>query len=148
MRKKNSYLDFLTNFTQDHAIPTKNVNLIQIHEKNQGLLTRLEQLQASQKGIMMKNFQINTRHEAEKRKLRTEMHKIEDLLEEKNIEVERLKAEIEAMKKPLKSVESRKEKSDNGLPDDNEELQLEQYSYSYQETCMIKISADDKEVQT
>lgn len=56
MRKKNSFLDFLTNFTQDHAMPTKNVNLISVHEKNKGLMTRLEQLQASQKGIMMKNF--------------------------------------------------------------------------------------------
>ena len=32
--KRNSYLKLVTNFTNNHPIPTENIDLINIHEKN------------------------------------------------------------------------------------------------------------------
>jgi hypothetical protein len=60
----------MTTFTNKHTVPTQNINLINVHEKNKSQQSRLETLQKTSKDIMLKNLQINLRSDNEKRIVR------------------------------------------------------------------------------
>lgn len=82
VKKRNCFLDFLTNYTHMYPIPTQNVNLINVHEKNKSMQSRLEALQKTSKEMMLKNLQINTRTETEKRQLKKRIDNFERLTQE------------------------------------------------------------------
>lgn len=82
LRKRNSFLDLLTAFTSEHPVPTQNADLINVHEKNISLHSRVDALQRTTKEFLLKNLQLNTRHEAEKKKLRVQVKDLTQELEE------------------------------------------------------------------
>jgi hypothetical protein len=68
--KRNSYLNLLTQFTNMHPVPTHNIDLANIHEKNNRIRQRVEELQKTVKGFMMKNMKQNTKHGQETKALK------------------------------------------------------------------------------
>lgn len=68
-RKRNSHLNMLTSFTNMHSIPTQNIDLMNVHEKNVHIQNRVEELQKRAKDFMFKNLKLNHKHEREKKLL-------------------------------------------------------------------------------
>ena len=68
-RKRNSYLNMLTSFTNMHSIPTQNIDLMNVHEKNVHIQNRVEELQKRAKDFMFKNLKLNHKYEREKKLL-------------------------------------------------------------------------------
>lgn len=73
VRKKQSFLDLVTSFTCQHALPTKNKDLINVNDKNIRLQTRVDHLQKITKEFLVKNLHLNQKHEKEKKALKEEL---------------------------------------------------------------------------
>ena len=151
-RKRNSYLNMLTSFTNMHAIPTRNLDLMNVHEKNVHIQNRVEVLQKRAKDFMFKNLQINHKHEQEKKVLNNMINQVDEELTFKekkcNALMEFIENELQKYSEELKKAwekgrrigrqESRRndvsvnnteienlDLQDNATKDENKEQQIE-----------------------